>query len=111
MIEKLITRVFEARNAAHLQHWATKNGEEHRALGEFYDDAITALDKLVEARQGMFGLVKAGAKDPVDSLEADVLWLGENRSKIAGNIPAIENIVDELTGVYLSALYKLKNLR
>ena len=112
MIEELITRVFEQRNAAHVGHWKTKNGEEHRALGEFYDSVITHLDKLVEARQGMFDLIKTPApKDIVKQLEDEVLWIGANRAKIAGNIPALENIADELTGVYLSTLYKLKNLR
>lgn len=112
MIEELIKRAFEQRSAAHIAHWKTKNGEEHRALGEFYEGIIDKLDPLVEAHQGMFELIKTPAeKDMVKRLEAEVLWINENRAKIAGNIPALENMVDELTGVYLSTLYKLKNLR
>ena len=111
MIEELITRVFEQRNAAHIAHWKTTNGEEHRALGSFYDD-VDGIDKLVEARQGMFELIKTPAKDDmIGRLEADVLWISKNRATITGDIPAIQNLLDELTGTYLSTLYKLKNLR
>ena len=41
----------------------------------------------------------------------DIIWLNENRSKVAKGVPAIENIVDELTGVHMKTLYKLENLR
>lgn len=112
MIEELIQRVFKERNAAHVAHWKTDNGEQHRALGAFYDEVVTKLDALVEARQGMFGLVKTPApKDFVQQLEEEVLWIGKNRAKIAGDIPALENMVDDLTSTYLSTLYKLKHLR
>jgi hypothetical protein len=77
-IEDLIDKMFESRNDAHIEHWKTKNGEVHRALGSYYDD---------------------------------IIWLNENRSKIAKNIPALENIIDELTGLHMTTLYKLENLR
>lgn len=112
MIEDLIQRIFKIRNSAHIAHWKTDNGEQHRALGAFYEDVIPKLDALVEARQGMFELIKSPEpKDLVQQLEDDVLWIGKNRAKIAGDIPALENMVDDLTSTYLSTLYKLKHLR
>jgi hypothetical protein len=36
--------------------------------------------------------------------------MSKNRSKIASGVPALENIVDEIVGLYLSTIYKLKNL-
>jgi hypothetical protein len=41
----------------------------------------------------------------------DIIWLNENRSKVAKGVPALENIVDELTGMHMKTLYKLENLR
>ena len=42
MINDLIARVFEARNVAHLEHWNTGNYAAHRALGDFYDETLSA---------------------------------------------------------------------
>ena len=57
MIEQLISRVFYARNLAHFDHWRTKSYAQHKALGKFYDEIIEALDALVEAHQGLNGLI------------------------------------------------------
>jgi hypothetical protein len=35
----------------------------------------------------------------------------ENRSKIAKDIPALENLLDEMAAVYMKTLYKIENLR
>lgn len=117
MIEDLISRVFKTRNQAHLMHWKTKSYAEHQALGSFYDDLIDTLDKLVEACQGSKGIIghvdlscKDESVDIIKCLTDDANFISKNRAKIAHGVPAIENIVDELVGVYLSTLYKLKNL-
>lgn len=117
MIEDLIARVFKTRNQAHLSHWKTKSYAEHKALGSLYDNLIDTLDKLVEASQGAKGIIKhvdlSCADESVDivkCLSEDANWISKNRAKIASNVPALENIVDELVGVYLTAIYKLKNL-
>jgi uncharacterized protein Yka (UPF0111/DUF47 family) len=110
MILELIQRSFDIRNAAHREHWATKNGEQHRALGEFYDGVISGLDKYVEAYQGVFGTVEK-SKDVTERIRKELIWLSENRSMISKEIPALENIIDELCGMYMTTLYKLENLR
>lgn len=114
MLDKLITRSFKTRDASHLAHWATKSYAQHEALGDLYDDIISATDKLVEAHQGLFGLVKTEAKsgeEVVKLLKSDIIWLTENREEITRGVPALGNLLDELTEVYLKALYKLQNLR
>lgn len=118
MIEELIHRTFCSRNAAHLAHWRTKSYAQHVALNAFYDDIIDATDKLVEAYMGAAGKVIGEleipalkpVKDILKYLCDEVAWIDENRSEIAGGIPAIENIVDEITAIYLSTIYKLKQL-
>jgi len=117
MIEELVSRIFKTRNQAHLSHWKTKSYAEHQALGGFYDDVIDALDKLVEATQGSKGIIghvdmsyKDESVEMIKCLTEDANWISKNRSKIASGVPALENIVDEIVAVYLSTIYKLKNL-
>jgi hypothetical protein len=115
MIEKLISRSFKSRNGAHLAHWNSKSYAQHEALGEFYGELTDLLDKFVEAYQGAFGLVGEvsgeSVKDIKEQLKGDVVWLTDNRDKLCNEIPALQNIIDEIAGVHLKTLYKLENLR
>ena len=114
MVEELIEKIFAIRNAAHIAHWKTKSYSEHQALGEFYDGVIDSIDKYIEAHQGAFGIVgkvEGEEKDVKQMIRDDILWINENRSKIARDVPALENILDELNGLHMKTLYKLENLR
>lgn len=117
MIEQLIARVFATRNASHLAHWKESSGYRHETLAEFYDNLLDVVDKLVEAHQGAFDLVgdvdlePVKVKDIIKRLEEDMVWISENRPKITGKLPALDNILQELESVYLKALYKLRNLK
>ena len=114
MIEQLIERMFKSRNASHIEHWKTDSYSKHQALGSFYDEIIEALDNYVEAHQGTFGIignVSGEEKDVAKIIHDDIIWLNENRDKIAKGVPALENILDELTSVHMKTLYKLENLR
>jgi DNA-binding ferritin-like protein len=120
MIEQLISRVFYARNCAHFQHWrATGTGSfsKHMALGTFYDEIIEAIDDLVEAYQGAFNLI-GNIPAPTDTnsdilslLEGDAAWIEEHHEDICQGNRAVANLIDTLTGVYLSTIYKLRNLK
>lgn len=119
MIEELISRVFYARNVAHFEHW-TANGvgafSRHQALGTFYEEVIEALDKLVEAYQGAFELIgpikapKTKAKDIQLILVEDAEWIEKNHEAICNGNRAVANLIDGVTGVYLTTTYKLRNL-
>lgn len=116
MIEELVSRVFATRNAAHLANWATKSYAEHMALGSFYGAIIEKLDAIVEVHQGAFGLMKdiPAAEQSTgsisDHLASEVVWIQDNRSKLAGGVRALENLLDDLVGEYLQTFYKLANL-
>ena len=117
MIEQLISRVFYARNLAHYEHWRTKSYAQHKALGKFYDGIIGALDALVEAYQGLNGLI-GSIPSPTDTkgdslkiLKADAEWIEANHEEICGGNRAVANLIDNVTGIYLSTIYKLENLR
>lgn len=116
-MEELIARIFKTRNQSHLMHWKTKSYAEHVALGDFYEGVIGLLDKLVEACQGSKGIIghvdlscKDESVEIIKCLSEDANYISKNRSKIAHNVPALENILDEIVGLYLTTLYKLKNL-
>lgn len=114
MIEKLIENTIKDRNAAHAEHWTTKSGYHHEVLGEFYEEVISKLDSIVEARIPVFGVPK-NLPDQTDELlkqlQDQAIWIAKNRSEIAGNITAIENIVDDLSKLYLNTIFKLEQLR
>lgn len=114
MVEKLIEKVFHARDASHIEHWKTNSYARHQALGEYYDEVVDMLDKFVEAYQGTFGIIGDVAgqeKDVAKMIHDDIIWLNENRARLAQNVPALENILDELTALHMKTLYKLENLR
>jgi len=69
------------------------------------------LDGLVEAYQGTFGLIHEPQNDLNQRISDEILWLLEKKSDITKGIPALENLVDELTALHMKALYKLVNLK
>lgn len=113
MIDQLIIRMFNARNHAHVQHWLTDSYSEHKSLGKYYENLVGTLDNFVEAYQGVFGVVEGLPEkgDPKEMIKEELLWLNENREKICNNIPALENILDELTALHMQTLYKLERLK
>lgn len=120
MIEELVGRVFATRNAVHLAHWAAK-GEgsfaRHAALGDLYDALIDKIDAVVEMYQGAFellGAVKvpsATPKDLLDHLNDEAEWIETNMDEISGGIKALENALQDLSGIYYTAIYKLTYLQ
>lgn len=118
-VEELISRVFFTRNVAHFEHWQA-NGvggyARHMALGDFYTGVIEALDTLVEAYQGANSLVgaiptpKTKATDILKILVEDADWIEENHESICKGNRAVANLVDGVTAVYLTTIYKLRNL-
>lgn len=119
MIEQLVGRVFATRNAVHLAHWAAVGDgsfARHSALGDFYDALIDKIDNIVEMYQGAFGLIgdvstsEVSSKEVMDHIGEEANWIEDHRDEIAGGVRAIENMLDDLTGTYLTTFYKLKNL-
>jgi len=114
LINELITKIFTERNNSHAKHWSTDSYAQHQALGEFYENVIEILDKYVEAYMGTFGKIEDIPED-VDNIcqvvRDNLIWLNESRSELSKEVPALENILDELAGLHMSTLFKLENLR
>lgn len=114
MINKLITKIFKERNASHARHWTTDSFSQHEALGEFYDEVIEILDKYIESYIGTFGKIDNIPDDDEKiavQIRENLVWINDNRNQLSNDVPALENILDELAGLHMRTLFKLENLR
>ena len=113
-----VGQLFLARDVAHSVHLNTKSYAKHVALNEFYDDIVEAADKFAEAYQGRKGLIgpitlMSARKNGniIEFLEDSLAQVEEMRYKVVDKTDTpLQNIIDEIVGLYLSTLYKLKNL-
>jgi DNA-binding ferritin-like protein len=119
MIEELVARIFATRNTAHLIHWKVSGPgsyAQHMALDAFYSGVVDLLDKFVEMHQGAFGLMKAVTPTSVpmtkftEHIAEEAKWIEDNRERLSQDVCALENVLDEIVGLYLTTYYKLKNL-
>lgn len=113
---EFIALLFMARDITHREHLKTRSYAQHMALGAFYPAIIEFADSLAEAYQGCEGklitvpYVKNTAAGSVDSiLRSHLEWIEKNRKKLSDE-SSIQNIIDEIVGLYQSTLYKLKFL-
>lgn len=120
MISEFITRAFAIRDCAHFAHWATTSGFHHEVLGDFYEQVIELTDKLVEAYIGNYDTVPdvqtkgykfKDANQIVKCLEEDVVWMTDNCEDICADVEALENILQEIQGLYLTTITKLKRFK
>lgn len=117
-MNEFIGHLFLARDVTHSAHLNTRSYAKHKALGKFYTDVIDLADSLAEAYQGRHGLIGPialkGAKAPsnlVAFLESSLSDIESCRYEVCDrDDTAIQNIIDEIVGLYLSTLYKLKFL-
>ena len=110
--------LFLARDVAHSVHLNTRSFAKHSALNSFYDEIVDLADKFAEAYQGRHGLIGPislmSAKKTtniVEFLEDSLADIEKTRYEVVEKTDTpIQNIIDEIVGLYLSTLYKLKFL-
>ena len=115
---EFIGMLFLARDVAHSAHLNTRSYAKHQALGSFYDEVIELADKFAEAYQGKYGLIGPIAlmsakktNNVVEFLEGQVEDLHAMRYKVVDKeCTPLQNIIDEIFGLYYSTIYKLKFL-
>ena len=113
-----VGELFLARDVAHSVHLNTRSYSKHKALRHFYEDVIELADKFAEAYQGRRGLI-----GPISLMSAKkngniIEFLEQSLKDIEGmrydvvekNDTPLQNIIDEIVGLYLATLYKLKYL-
>lgn len=110
--------LFLARDVAHSVHLNTRSFAKHSALNSFYDEIVDLADKFAEAYQGRHGLIGPislmSAKKTtniVEFLEDSLADIEKCRYEVCDKSDTpLQNIIDEVVGLYLSTLYKLKFL-
>jgi hypothetical protein len=118
-MEKLIAILFLSRDLAHRAHLRTTSYSQHKALGHFYEDIVEFADELAELYQGRNGLLKdvpllddEEEGEIADVLETYMKMVEDMRFKaVPKEDTPIQNKIDEVVGVYLTTLYKLRNLK
>ena len=107
--------MFLARDVAHSVHLNTRSFAKHKALGGFYDNVIDLADKFAEAYQGRHGLIgpislhsARKTSNITEFLEDSLKEIEDMRYKVCDKSDtALQNIIDEIVGLYLTTLYKL----
>lgn len=122
-MNEFLAIIFLSREIAHREHLATNSYSQHKALGHFYEDVIDLVDSLAEAYQGRYGIIKdipimadvKGLKDsqtPAEKLELILDQIEKTRyDAVNKEETAMQNIIDEIVALFLSTLYKLKELK
>ena len=119
MIARLIAILFLSREIAHRDHLKTTSYAQHKALNEFYDEIVDLADDLTEMYQGRHGIVDKIpmiTAEPTDNPANDLQKQLDAVEKIRYTAvdkadTAIQNKIDEIVGLFLSTLYKLRNLK
>ena len=110
--------LFLARDVTHSVHLNTRSFAKHSALGTFYDEIVDLADKFAETYQGKYGLIgpislmsAKKTSNVVEFLQDQIDEIEQIRYKVVDkDCTALQNIIDEIVGQYLSTLYKLKFL-
>lgn len=110
--------LFLARDVTHSVHLNTRSYAKHKALGKFYTGVVDLADAFAEAYQGRHGLIgpitlmsAKKTSNVVEFLQDQLAEIEANRYKFCDKEEtSIQNIIDEIVALYLSALYKLRFL-
>jgi hypothetical protein len=116
--DKFIGMLFLARDVTHSVHLNTRSYAKHVALQGFYEGIVPLSDELAEAYQGRYGLIgpitlHAAKKNNnvVEFLQDQLDEIESMRYEVVDRKDtALQNIIDEIVGLYLTTLYKLKFL-
>lgn len=117
MIGNLIATLFLSRDVAHREHLKTTSYAAHMALGDFYDAVVDLADSLAETYQGRHGVIDIpfltaeNGKAIDEQLESHLNAVEYMRAGAIGEDSTLQNIVDEIVGLYLQTLYKLRRFK
>jgi len=111
---KFIGRLFELRDAAHIEHLKTKSFSAHSALNSFYDEILDLADGFVESYQGKYGIIKIDIKPTQPDNFLSYLTEFANYVESSREVfkdEWLKNQVDEISSLAYSTIYKLTYLK
>lgn len=110
--------MFLSRDVAHREHLKSKSYAQHMALNDFYELVIEQADCLAETYQGMGTLISDipylahdGEANITTVLKKHLVLIQRYREKCTLESKAVDAVFDNIEGLYLSTLYKLKFLK
>jgi glycerophosphoryl diester phosphodiesterase len=111
---RFIGRLFELRDAAHVEHLKTRSFAAHNALNTFYDELLDLTDGFVESYQGKHGIVNIDIKytkpdNFLTFLEEFAKYVESSRDVFKDEF--LKNQVDEIASLAYSTIYKLTYLK
>ena len=111
---KFIGRLFELRDAAHVEHLKTRSFAAHSALNTLYDDLLDLADGFVESYQGKYGIVAIDIKPSrpdnfLAFLQEFANYVESSRDVFKDEW--LRNQVDEISSLAYSTIYKLTYLK
>lgn len=114
--EEFVGVLFLARDVAHRAHFLTDSYSQHVALSTFYGDITKYADKFAESWMGRkkeklskVPYLKVPDSDILKQLQT-LLDVVEESRDFCREDTCLQNIIDEIVGLFLSTIYKLKFL-
>jgi hypothetical protein len=119
---KFFSKIFEARQMAHVYHLQVKGDmgshAAHTALNEYYDGLLEFLDELIEVYQGQYGIIEnyemidtkdTNSKDKIEYFLEFLKFIKDTKkSTFSDEDTHIHNIIDEVVALTYKLIYKLK---
>ena len=115
---KLISYLLHSRTQIHIFHWQTQSFAEHMALNTYYDEIVELIDGIVEAWMGKYGILKGysnfnlmeytNVQQVIAYLEALCEAIDATYDIVTDTY--IQNLLDGITELTRSTIYKLQNL-
>ena len=119
---KFVSKIFEARQMAHVYHLQVKGDmgshAAHVALNEFYDELLELLDELIETYTGQYNIIEdyetidTSTTKSLDKIEyfIELNEFIKQTRKVAflEEDTHLQNIIDEIVALTYRLLYKLK---
>lgn len=117
-VAEFIGMLFLARDQTHAAHLSTRKLAEHMATNDFYHGIIDKADEFAEAYQGCYALIGPiplqlieKQEDVLTFLQRQIDKIKKERYQIAPKEEtALQNLIDEIIGLYETTIYKLKFL-
>lgn len=117
-VAKFISTLFNSRDQAHIFHLQTSSYAAHKALNSYYEDIIDLIDSYAETCQGRYGIIR-GYTPQRQYFEGDetvkyFTGLSTYIDSVRSSLPQdsdLNNVVDEISALVNSTIYKLKFLK
>lgn len=111
---KFFGYLFSIRDMVHLTHLAQpdKSYATHKVLNDFYEGILDLTDDIVEAYQGLYGIVPitipstVASNNPLKMIQDCNTYVQQNRSIFKESF--LQNIIDEMSQLIASTLFKLR---